>query len=122
MIAAACAALGVLLLFSPHDSPVPADAVARELTADQAAVPAQVTGAGSLRVGDLLDLAATTDSGPARIVARAARVLELPGDVGWSGGTGSTGSLVLLAVADDDALAVISASALGHLIPVIHHG
>ena len=109
----------MLLLFGSRGAPDEIDSTPRVLADGEEAVPAQVTGAGSLRVGDVLDLAAATDSGQARIVAHRARVLELPAESGWSGGTGS---LVLVAVADDDALEVITASAQGHLIPVIHAG
>lgn len=119
MIAAGCAALAVLLLFGSHDASAPEGAPERVLADGEDAVPAQVTGAGSLRVGDVLDLAATSDTGSAHVVAHGARVLELPADSGWSGGTGS---LVLVAVADADALDVITASAQGHLVPLIHSG
>lgn len=80
-------------------------------------IPAQVVGATSLRIGDVLDLAATSDDAPAHVVAHSARVLELPTDGGWAASSGST---IVIAVADDDALSVITASAAGQLIPIVH--
>jgi len=116
VVAAACAAGAVLLIFGSRAEPEPATSPALLLQPGHDAVPLQVSGAASLHAGDVLDLVAASDSEPARIVAHAARVLALPEQSGWTGGSGST---VLVALADQDALAAITASAAGSLIPVV---
>lgn len=76
----------------------------------------QVAGAQSLHPGDVLDLVAASDAEPAHVVAHGARVLTLPEQGGW---TGSSGSLLLVAMHEQDALPAITASAAGSLIPVV---
>jgi len=109
----------VVLLFGSRAESGPAQALTRDVRPGENVIPAQVSGAASLHVGDVIDLAAATDNAPAHVVAVSARVLELPADNGWAGTNSST---IVIAVAEDDALAVITASAAGQLIPIVHGG
>jgi len=116
-VAACCAALAVVLVCGSRAQSGPAESLTRDIRPGENVIPAQVSGAASLRVGDVLDLASATDDAPAHVVAHAARVLELPADSGWAGSSGST---IVIAVAEGDALSVITASAAGQLIPIVH--
>jgi hypothetical protein len=116
IVAAGCAACAVLLIFGSHAEPAPETTPALMLQPGEDAVPVQVSGASSLHPGDVLDLVAASDSEPAHIIAHDVRVLALPEQAVWTGGSGAT---VLVAMGDQDALRAITASAAGSLIPVV---
>jgi Flp pilus assembly protein CpaB len=67
-----------------------------------------------LRVGDHVDVVTASPRGPATVVADAAPVLALPRPVG-TGPAAGEGALVVLAVPEPDALAVVQGSAAGVL-------
>jgi len=116
-VAAACAALAVVVLFGSRADSAPATTPSLLLHAGEDAVPVQVSGAASLHLGDVLDLVAASESEPAHVVAHSARVLALPEQSGWTGGTGVT---LVVAIPEADALRAITASAAGTLIPIVH--
>jgi hypothetical protein len=70
-----------------------------------------------LHLGDVLDLVAASESEPAHVVAHSARVIALPEQSGWTGGSGAT---LVVAMPEADSLRAIAASAAGNLIPIVH--
>jgi hypothetical protein len=74
--------------------------------------------AAALHVGDLVDVVALPgeDAGAARVVAPRARIVELPS--GGSALTGSSASVLLVSVREDDALEA-SAAAAGSGVTVL---
>lgn len=73
--------------------------------------------AGVLRPGDVVDLVAASPSGEPEVVAAGVRVLERP--AGGSGLAPSSGGLVVVAVAADDAVDVAVTSSRDDLTVVI---
>jgi hypothetical protein len=103
-------------------SPSDTDAASTTSTAvpGQVTVPVALTSgaiAAVLRVGDVIDLvgAAGTDA-PSAVIARGARVIELPAAGSTFGGSSS--AVVLVSLPEADALRVVTSTADG-LTPVI---
>ena len=117
VVAAGFAALAVVLIFGSRAEQAPATTPSLLLRPGEDAVPVQVSGAASLHLGDVLDLVAASESEPAHVVAHSARVIALPEQSGWTGGSGAT---LVVAMPDADSLRAISASAAGNLIPIVH--
>jgi hypothetical protein len=129
-LAAALAAAGVLVALTALRAPVPATSatgpdttVAADPTAlrpGEASVPVLLGSsalAGVLQPGDVVDLVAASPTGEPEIVAAGVRVLERPS--GGSGLAPSSGGLVVVAVAADDAVDVAVTSSRDDLTVVI---
>ncbi len=117
-IAATLAGLGALLaLTTLRGAPAPAAGEAPQrpggaMHAGEVVIPVVLaTGAVAsvLAIGDIVDIVGFTDTEPPRadVIARRARVFDLPSGAGL---TGSTSSVVLIAVQERAALTVSAAS------------
>jgi hypothetical protein len=129
-IAAALAGLGVLVGLTtirsgnlpPVAGPGSSSQSPTSVRSGEVAVPVVLAAAGiaaTLDVGDVIDVVGISgrEAATAVIVAPHARVLELPTTA--SGLTGSSSAVILLAVAEDDALPLSAASANGALSVLI---
>jgi hypothetical protein len=125
-VLAGCAVVLALTSLRPNADPViPASSVGT--TGDERGRPGEVTVpvvltsgaiAAVLEIGDVIDLvgAPTTEGASASVVARGARVVELPR--GGSALGASTAAVVLVALPEADALRVVTSMGDG-LTPVI---
>jgi hypothetical protein len=129
-IAACLAAIGVLAGLSSVRTGTAATAgdpdtgvrATTSVRTGEVAVPVVLSSAGvvaALHVGDVIDVIGLTgrETATAAVVAPRARVIEIP--AGGSGLTGSSSAVIIVAVAEHDALPLSAASANGTLSVVI---
>lgn len=110
-------ALGTL---SSEAAPVPATAVRANPTPGEVTVPVPLAVravADVLEPGDIVDLVSVSDDGRAHVVAARARVVGQPGG---AGGFTPTDALLLVAVPEETALALATATARSAVTVIIH--